>query len=174
MSQEYNSTYRKIKTGCVLGCLGMLVIVTVLIGGGGFFVVNKIMGLEDEFIDMGMVKKEREGFKGVLSYDDKIWEASYFKAQLVQLSGGAYQPIGLLCQAAELDGEYTEKVYFRGQILKIMPGARLNKGLDAHAMFIIQLGQVDGHISRFCFQITHEPNEEIEELLEQLKETMPQ
>jgi len=60
---------------------------------------------------------------------------------------GADAEVAIVAQMAELHGDFSQKVYFRGQVLDISRDATLVKGLDAQVSDkVIPIIQVYGKI----------------------------
>ncbi|MEM9445806.1 MAG: hypothetical protein AAGA18_10695 [Verrucomicrobiota bacterium] len=163
----------KVVTGCGIGCLGIVIIITIAILGGGWLLVDKVRSIENEFVEMGMVKQDLDDFLGAIEVEDPVDEPTYYVAQLVSVSNGSTKPIGFLSQYVVLEGEFKEKVYFRGQIIKILPGTKLHQGLDVLCQVIIQQGEVAGEIDGYYQMLTEESNEEFDGLWDRLLETSP-
>jgi hypothetical protein len=129
--------------GCGLGCLGLILIAILATASAAWFGYSLVNDMEDELIAQGLSKQSGH----VLKIEETVTEPTYYKAQIVLLRNGSDAPLGLLCQMAELRGEYFEPVTFRGQLLTIHQDAVLHKGLDVTAQMIEQLGKVEGDIT---------------------------
>jgi cytoskeletal protein CcmA (bactofilin family) len=55
--------------------------------------------------------------------------------------------MAVLAQVCELDGTIEGKLYFRGQVLTINPGAEVRGGIDAQAQLLQNNGRVRGGIT---------------------------
>ncbi len=129
--------------GCGIGCLGFIIIAILAIASGTWYFLSLVNDMEDELIAQGLTKQSGQ----FIEVKDPITEPQYFKGQIVMIRNGSDAPIGLLCQMAELRGEFHQPVTFRGQILTIHKDAVLHQGLDVTAQLVERVGKVEGEIT---------------------------
>lgn len=134
----------KVGIGCGIGCL-IIIILAILAGVGGyFFIKNKIDQMENELKAKGF----EEVIEGqMLQVSDRVEGLKLYKGQVVQLTGDTATNVAILAQYAEIHGRVNGRVYFRGQILAIMPEAVIEHGLDVKAQVIQNAGTVNGEIT---------------------------
>lgn len=129
--------------GCGIGCLGFILIAILAAIIGTWFAWSFVDDLEEGLIAQGLTKQSGH----IMVVDETVTEPNYYKAQIVLIQDGSEVPIGLLCQMAELRGEYHQPVFFRGQILTIHKDAVLHQGLDVTAQIVERVGKVEGDIT---------------------------
>ncbi len=138
------STGTKWAIGCGSGCLTLIVIAIVL-GITGTVVVKKII-----------TKYETElkglGFETVISgqsvdVTDPVTEPKLFKGQMVRILADSSTDVAVLAQVCEVHGTIHGKLYFRGQVLTIRPGASITDGVDLQAQILQNHGNISGEIT---------------------------
>jgi len=139
--------------GCGIGCLGLMVIGILATATATWFALSFVNDLEDELVALGLEKQSGQFIK----VEETITEPTYYKGQVVMIRNGSRAPVGLLCQMAELRGEFHEPVTFRGQIITIHPDAVLHQGLDVKTQIVERLGEVKGEITGQYQVITKSP-----------------
>jgi hypothetical protein len=69
-----------------------------------------------------------------------------FVGQVVRLEADCATNVAIVAQQATVAGRVAGKVYFRGQLLEVAPGAHVAGGLDVRAQLVRVLGRVDGPV----------------------------
>jgi hypothetical protein len=129
--------------GCAIGCLVMVVLLTLLAIGGLWFARHQY----NAFI----TRMEREGYRKVegqiIVVTNRITEPTIFIGQMVAIQKGSERGLAVVSQNAELDGEIVGNVHFVGQTLTVRPGAMLRRDLDVIAQTIRIEGEVRGKVT---------------------------
>jgi hypothetical protein len=147
------STGGKWGVGCGVGCLTIIIIIAVVGFIGYKFVTGK---MDDMTQDMSQLGFENTVKMQMIEVKDEITEPTLYIGQMVNIFGNCTTNLAIFAQMAEIHGRVDGKVYFRGQMLTIQPGAELRNGLDATAQIIYKNGKVDGEITGEC-QVIEDP-----------------
>ncbi len=134
------STGAKVGIGCGSGCLILIIICAI----GGFvgwqWVEGKVKEFEAEFAEMGL----SPGPSGqVLQVTEVPTEPTFYKAQLVtfNFTEPVTVEIGVIAQQLDIQqGNFTENVYFRGQMVSLQSGADLEKELNVYCQIVQNVG----------------------------------
>lgn len=82
-----------------------------------------------------------------VTIEGDINEPTIYDCQSFKLLGNCSTDLCVLAQTCEIHGNVDGKLIFRGQVLRIKPGAVINGDLDVDATVIEQEGEVRGDIS---------------------------
>ena len=137
-------TGAKVAIGCGSGCLGLVVLVALLIGGGAFYVKKIISKYETELKGYGF---ETVTTGQVLDITEPITQPVLLKGQVVRIKADCSCDIAVLAQACEVYGKVDGKLYFRGQVLTVQPGGEILGGVDAQAQVLQNKGKIEGGIT---------------------------
>ncbi len=137
-------TGAKVAIGCGSGCL-LVVLVTVLVIIASVFYVKKIVSkYEDELKSHGF---ETVTQGQMLNITEPIDEPILFKGQSVRIMSDCSTNMAVLAQVCELHGRIEGKLYFRGQLLTVYPGAEILGGVDVQAQVLQNNGKIEGGIT---------------------------
>jgi hypothetical protein len=137
-------TGTKVAIGCGSGCLVFVLLAAIGIGAGVFYVKKMIDTYETELNGYGFVQVT-EG--QMLNITEPITEPILLKAQSVQLRADCSTNLAVMAQMCEIFGKIDGKLYFRGQMLTIHPGAEITGGVDAQAQILQNNGTIEGEIT---------------------------
>ena len=137
-------TGAKVAIGCGSGCLVVILLAVLGIGAGAFYVKKMITKYETEMKNYGF---EQVTVGQMLTITDPITEPVLLKGQSVKIMSNCSTNLAVLAQVCELHGKIDGKLYFRGQMLTIHPGAEITGGVDAQAQFLQNNGTIGGPMS---------------------------
>lgn len=137
-------TGTKVAIGCSSGCLVVFIMVAILIGVGFGYVKKIVTKYENELKGYGF---EIVTTGQVLEINEPINEPLLLKGQVVRILEGSTTNVAVLAQVCEVFGEVEGKLYFRGQILTVQPGAVIRDGINATAQVIRNNGRIEGGIT---------------------------
>ncbi len=138
------STGAKWGLGCGIGCLTVIIIISI----GIFMTVRFVKGKIDETAS----ELKQLGFENivkgqVLEITDKITEPTLYIGQVVKIMTDCDTDLAVIAQVCEIHGKVDGKVYFRGQTLIIQPYSELKNGLDIMAQALQKYGKIEGEIT---------------------------
>lgn len=137
-------TGAKVAIGCGSGCLVLVLITVVTIVAGVLYVKKIITRYEKELKGYGF----ETVMKGqVIEITDPVDEPVLLKAQSVRIMADCSTNIAVLAQMCELHGTVKGRLYFRGQLLTIHPGAEILGGLDVQAQLVQNNGKIEGGVT---------------------------
>jgi len=149
-----NSTAHDVKTGmsattkwllgCGCGCGGLVVLFIAACIGGWMYGMSYVNGIVEELESKGFNKVRMQQ---VVVVGEPAKDKDLYVGQVVKITNGAEGDLAIVAQIAEISGKVNGKVYFRGQILKVMPGAEITNGLDVKAQIINDRGSIKGDIT---------------------------
>jgi len=144
----------KVLIGCGCGCFGFIALIVVACICGWLYVKG--------LVDKEVAALEEKGFKNrgfqQMTVERKpVPDKTMFVGQIVKISGGAEGDLGIISQIAVIEGEVKGKIYFRGQILNIMPDAVVHGGVDMKGQVINVQGTVNGEITGTYQTKTNQP-----------------
>ena len=143
VAKKKMSTGAKVGIGCGVGCL-VVVLALAIMGFFGYrYAKGKIDTMAKELRDMGFANVSRQQ---LIEIHDTVNEPMLYIGQSVKLYGRCTTNVAIMAQIAELHGEVDGTVYFRGQMLIILPNAVVHGDLDLMAQAIQNLGTVEGEI----------------------------
>jgi len=137
-------TGAKVAIGCGSGCLVLVLIAVVTVFAGALYVKKTISRYENELKGYGF---EAVTQAQVLNISDPVDEPVLFKAQSVQIMSDCSTNMAVLAQMCELYGTIEGKLYFRGQMLVVHPGAEILGGLDVQAQLLQNNGKIEGGVA---------------------------
>lgn len=137
-------TGAKVAIGCGSGCLVVVLLIAVAAIGGTVYVKKIITKYETELKGHGF---ETVVTGQMLDITDPVDEPTLFKAQVARIMSDCSTNMAVLAQACEVSGKIEGKLYFRGQILTINPGAEILGGVDAQAQVLMNNGKIEGGIT---------------------------
>lgn len=130
--------------GCGIGCL-VIIIIFAIAGYIGFrFVTGMLDDMTQEFNQLGfenVVKAQ------TIEVREDTSEKTLYMGQVVKIFGNCSTDLAIMAQMGEIHGHVGGKVYFRGQVLVIQPGAVITNGVDVMAQAVKNYGKVEGGIS---------------------------
>jgi hypothetical protein len=137
-------TGAKVAIGCGSGCLVVVLLIAAVAIAGTVYVKNMITKYENDL--------KSQGFETVVSgqmldVTDPVDEPTLFKAQVVRIMSDCSTDMAVLAQACEISGKIEGKLYFRGQVLTVNPGAEILGGVDAQAQVLMNKGKIEGGIT---------------------------
>ena len=144
MEKKKMGTGAKVAIGCGSGCLVVVLLVAVAVGVGAFYVKKIISKYETELKGLGF---ETVTQGQMVDVTEPVAEPILFKGQIVRIMSDCSTNIAVLAQACEIHGKIDGKLYFRGQVLTVQPGAEILGGIDAQAQMIQNNGKIEGGIS---------------------------
>ena len=144
MEKKKMGTGAKVAIGCGSGCLVVVLLVVVAVGVGAFYVKKMISRYETELKGYGF---ETMATGQALDINEPVDEPLLFKGQVVRIMADCSTNIAVLAQVCEVYGKIDGKLYFRGQVLTVQPGAEILGGIDAQAQVIQNNGKIEGGIS---------------------------
>lgn len=149
-------TGAKVAIGCGSGCLVVVLLMIIGIGAGAFYVIKMINNYESEL--------KGHGFDTVVSgqavtVTEPITEPVILKGQAVKVLSDCSTNLAVLAQICEVYGKIDGKLYFRGQMLTVQPGAEITGGVDIQAQVLQNLGTVEGGITG-KYQLIEVPQKE--------------
>jgi hypothetical protein len=83
----------------------------------------------------------------MLTLSDPVDEPVLFKAQSVRIMSDCSTNMAVLAQMCEVYGRVEGKLYFRGQILTVHPGAEILGGLDVQTQLLQNSGKIEGSVT---------------------------
>ncbi|MDF7823534.1 hypothetical protein P4B35_05875 [Pontiellaceae bacterium B12227] len=134
-------TGAKVAIGCGSGCLVVIILAVLAIAGGAIYVKKMITKYETELKGYGF-EQVTEG--QMLNVTEPITQPVLLKAQSLQLRADCSTDLAVLAQICEVYGKVDGKLYFRGQMLTVHPGAEITGGVDAQAQIIQNNGTISG------------------------------
>ncbi len=137
-------TGAKVAIGCGSGCLVVVLLIVVVIVAGAFYVKNIITKYEVDLKSHGFETVVQEQMLDVV---DPVSELILFKGQIVRIMANCSTNMAVLAQACEIHGTIEGKLYFRGQMLTIHPGAELLGGADVQAQVLLNNGKIEGEMT---------------------------
>ncbi|MEA3305355.1 MAG: hypothetical protein U9R52_00915 [Candidatus Omnitrophota bacterium] len=138
------STGAKWGLGCGIGCLTIIIIISIGIFMAVRFVKDKIDETASELTQLGfetVVKKQ------MIEVRADIIEPTLYIGQSVKIMGDCSTNLAVMAQICEIHGKIDGKVYFRGQMLIIQPKAELKNGLNIMAQLLQKYGKIEGEIT---------------------------
>ena len=138
------STGAKWGLGCGIGCLTVIIVISI-----GLFITVKFV---KDKIDETASELEQLGFENVvkgqaLEIGNKIIKPTLYMGQVVKIMADCSTDLAVMAQVCEIHGKVDGKVYFRGQVLIIQPHAELKNGLDIVAQVLQKYGKIEGEIT---------------------------
>ena len=130
--------------GCGIGCLVIIILVAIAGYVGFRYVMGMLDDMTQEFNQLGfehVVKAQS------IEVQEDIHEKTLYMGQVVKIYGNCTTDLAILAQMAEIHGNVGGKVYFRGQLLVIQPGAVITNGVDVMAQAVKNYGKVEGEIT---------------------------
>jgi hypothetical protein len=82
-----------------------------------------------------------------IEVQEDIHEKTLYMGQVVKIFGNCSTDLAIMAQMGEIYGNVGGKVYFRGQVLVIQPGAVITNGVDVMAQAVKNYGKVEGGIT---------------------------
>lgn len=137
-------TGAKVAIGCGSGCLVVVLLIVAVVVAGAFYVKNMISNYEADLKSHGFETVVQEQMLNVV---DPVTEPILFKGQVVRIMTDCSTNIAVLAQACEIHGTIEGKLYFRGQMLTIHPGAELLGGADVQAQLLLNNGKIEGEMT---------------------------
>lgn len=134
-------TGAKVAIGCGSGCLVVVLLIAVAAIAGTVYVKKIITKYETELKSHGF---ETVVTGQMLDITDPIDEPILLKAQVVRIMSDCSTNMAVLAQACEVSGTIEGKLYFRGQVLTVHPGAEILGGMDAQAQLVQNNGKIEG------------------------------
>jgi hypothetical protein len=138
------STGAKWAIGCGSGCLVMILLGVALTVAGVVIAKNIITKYETELKEFGF---ETVVSGQTIEVNQPVTSPQLFKGQMVGIMTNCETDVAVLAQMCEVYGTIQGKLYFRGQMLVIHPGARIMDGIDIKAQFMDNQGEVYGEIT---------------------------
>lgn len=138
------STGAKWGLGCGIGCLAVIIIISI----GVFITVKFVKGKIDETAsELKQLGFEHVVKKQVIEINDKITKPTLYMGQVVNVMADCGTDLAVMAQVCEIHGKVDGKVYFRGQILIVQPHAELKNGLDIVAQVLQKYGKIEGEVT---------------------------
>ena len=134
-------TGAKVAIGCGSGCLVVVLLAVIGIGVGMFYVKKMIGKYELELKGYGF---EQVTAGQMLTITDPITEPVILKGQAVKIMSDCSTNLAVMAQVCEIFGKVDGKLYFRGQMLTVHPGAEITGGVDAQAQVVQNNGTIEG------------------------------
>lgn len=134
----------RVAIGCGSGCLLVVLLAVVAIIAGTVYVKKTISKYETELKGYGF---ETVTQAQVLNVTEPITEPILFKGQSVRIMSDCSTNMAVLAQVCELHGRVEGRLYFRGQVLTVHPGAEILGGVDAQAQVLQNNGKIEGGIT---------------------------
>lgn len=134
-------TGAKVAIGCGSGCLVVVLLVIIGIGVGAFYVKKTIAKYETELVGYGF-ETVQEG--QMMTISSPITEPVLLKGQSVTIQADCSTNLAVLAQICEVFGKVDGKLYFRGQMLTVHPGAEITGGVDVKAQLLQNNGTIEG------------------------------
>lgn len=132
---------------CGLGCAIVLLIGVIALSIGVIATVRLgrkyIESLTAEYRDMGFTETIR-GQKLTVRQD--MDKPTILLGQMVEVYGSSSTNLAVVAQVAEIHGNIDGKLYFKGQVLRIMPEAHIRNGADITAQSFTNDGTVEGDL----------------------------
>ena len=129
--------------GCGSGCL-VLAVVLIVLGVAGFtFIKGKLGAWQEEFAALGFDEVKTGQ---VLEAKETITVPTLYVGQTVKITADATTNLAIVAQMAEIHGRVAGTVYFRGQVLMVKPGAKIEGDLDLAAQSVVLEGEVKGEV----------------------------
>ena len=130
-------------TGCGI-IVAILIATAAIVTTVGVRIAKKQLDkLTAEYREMGFTETVR-GQK--LTLKSEITEPTILMGQLVQFYGDCSTDLAVIAQVAEIHGTVKGRLYFKGQVLRIMSTARIEGGADILAQSFVNDGTIDGNI----------------------------
>jgi hypothetical protein len=129
--------------GCGCGCLSIIVAIALVPLVGYKLMMNKADQYAAEFKAVGI---EEVVQKVVIEVAEPAADATTYMGAMVSINADCPSDLAIVAPFAQITGKIDGKVYFRGQILMVMPGAELRGGLDIKARYLQNMGQIEGEI----------------------------
>jgi hypothetical protein len=130
--------------GCGIGCLVIIILVAIAGYVGFRFVMGMLDDMTREFNQLGfehVVKAQ------TIEVQEDIHEKTLYMGQVVKIYGNCSTDLAIMAQMGEIHGYVGGKVYFRGQMLVIQPGAVITNGVDVMAQAVKNYGKIEGDIT---------------------------
>lgn len=137
-------TGAKVAIGCGSGCLVVVLLFAVAIATGAFYVKKIVSKYETELKGHGFETVMQEQ---MLNITEPVTEPILFKGQSVRVMSDCSTNMAVLAQVCEIHGTVEGKLYFRGQMLTIHPGAEILGGADVQAQLVQNNGKIEGGIT---------------------------
>ena len=137
-------TGAKVAIGCGSGCLGIILLAVAAVVVGTLYVKKIVSKYEMELKGYGF---EEVTSGQMLNITQPVTDPILFKAQSIRIMSDCSTNMAVLAQVCEIDGTIEGKLYFRGQVLTINPGAEVLGGIDAQAQLLQNKGLVHGGIT---------------------------
>jgi len=138
------ATGAKVAIGCGSGCLVVILLLVIGIGAGAFYVKKMIGTYEAELKSYGF---EKVTSGQMLTITEPITEPVLLKAQSLQLRADCSTNLAVLAQMCDVYGKVNGRLYFRGQMLTVHPGAEITGGVDAQAQLLQNNGTIEGGLT---------------------------
>ena len=129
--------------GCGIGCLGLILIAAIFVAVSVYFARDLMKQVTAEFEELGYKKVAGQ----VIEVHQETTEPTLYVGQMVKLTAGAKADVAIVGQAAEIHGTINGNLFFRGQVLRVMPGAVITGNLDVQAQVLENEGSVQGEIT---------------------------
>ncbi len=137
-------TGAKVAIGCGSGCLVVVLLAAVAIAVSAFYVKKIVSKYETELKGHGF---ETVVQNQMLNITEPVIEPILFKGQSVRIMSDCSTNMAVLAQVCEIHGTIEGKLYFRGQMLTVHPGAEILGGVDAQAQLVQNNGKIEGGIT---------------------------
>lgn len=134
----------KVAIGCGSGCLVLVLVAVLAILAGVFYVKKIISKYENELKGYGFDTVTQGQ---MLNITEPIDEPILFKGQSIRIMSDCSTNMAVLAQVCEVHGRIEGKLYFRGQVLTVHPGAEILGGVDAYAQLLQNNGRIEGGIT---------------------------
>jgi hypothetical protein len=134
----------KVLTGCGVGCV--VVMLLGLVAGFVGFRIAKAK-LDETVAELREKGFDREVKGQALEVREEITEPTLYLGQVVRVHKDCHADLAIVAQMAEVFGKVEGKMYFRGQVLIIQPGAELQNGLDVFAQVVQNHGRIEGGVT---------------------------
>lgn len=136
-------TGAKVAIGCGSGCLVIVLIAIIGMIVGAVMVKKMVVKYEEELKGYGF---EKVTSGQMIDVSDQVDEPILYKGQMVRIMGDCSTNVAILAQGCEIFGKIDGKLYFRGQMLTVHPGAEILGGVDAQTQILVNNGTIEGGI----------------------------
>ena len=136
-------TGAKVAIGCGSGCLVLVLLAVIGIIVSTVMVKKMVAKYEEELKGYGF---EKVTSGQLIDVSDQVDEPILYKGQVVRVMGDCSTNMAILAQTCEIFGRVDGKLYFRGQVLTVHPGAEIMGGVDAQAQVLVNNGKIEGGI----------------------------
>ncbi|MBN2542120.1 polymer-forming cytoskeletal protein [bacterium] len=147
---QFSEKPNRKKKGCLITFLIVAIILVIILLVGAYFIYRyagkEIGNFAKQYTEAGYQKQTGQ----VIEISNDIKSDMLYVCQVLVLDAKLDGSLALLCQTAEIGGEVTGDVDFKGQMLEVTETGKINGNLEIFGQVADIRGEVKGKITGKC------------------------